>query len=66
MTDDAPLRCRHYYCSAAGQTERTEAYVVPAKDFIKWYEAEKNFPEEGVMLHAQNTFWQEKDVPKQG
>ena len=66
MTDDAPLRCRHYYCSAAGQAERTEVYVVPAKDFIKWYEAEQTFPEEGVKLHAQNTFWQEKDVPKQG
>ena len=66
MTDDAPLRCRHYYCSAAGQTERTEVYVVPATDFIKWFEAEKTFPEEGVKLHAQNTFWQEKDVPKQG
>ena len=66
MTDDAPLRCQHHYCSAEGETERTEVYVVPEKDFIKWYEAAKTFPEEGVKLHAQNTFWKEKDVPKQG
>ena len=66
MTDDAPLRCQHHYCSAEGETERTEVYVVPEKDFIRWYEAAKIFPEEGVKLHAQNTFWQEKDVPKQG
>lgn len=66
MTDDAPLRCQHHYCSAEGETERTEVYVVPEADFTKWYEAEKTFPEEGVKLHVQNTFWQEKDVPKQG
>ena len=66
MTDDAPLRCQHHYCSAEGETERTEVYVVPEEDFIKWYEASKTFPEEGVKLHVQNTFWQEKDVPKQG
>lgn len=66
MTDDAPLRCRHYYCSAAGSTERTEVYVVPEQDFMRWYEAEKNFPDEGVKLHAQTTFWQEKAIPKQG
>lgn len=66
MTDDAPLHCQHHYCSAEGETERTEVYVVPEVDFIKWYEAEKTFPEEGVKLHVQNTFWQEKDVPKQG
>ena len=66
MSDDAPLRCRHYYCSAAGSTERTEVYVVPEQDFMRWYEAEKNFPDEGVKLHAQTTFWQEKAIPKQG
>lgn len=66
MTDDAPLRCRHYYCSAAGSTERTEVYVVPEQDFMRWYEAEKIFPDEGVKLHAQTTFWQEKAIPKQG
>lgn len=64
MTDDAPLRCRHYYCSAEGEIERTEVYVVPECDFTKWYDAEKNFPEEGVKLHVQASFWQEKDVPK--
>lgn len=65
MTDDAPLRCRHYYCSAAGSTERTEVYVVPEQDFMRWYEAEKNFPDEGVKLHAQTTFGK-KSYPKTG
>lgn len=66
MTDDAPLRCQHHYCSAEGDAERTEVYVVPEGDFIKWYDAAKTFPEEGVKLNVQTTFWQEKDVPKQG
>ena len=66
MTDDAPLRCRHYYCSAAGSKEHTEVYVVSEQDFMRWYEAEKTFPDEGVKLHAQTTFWPEKAIPKQG
>lgn len=55
MTDDAPYNCRHYYCSAPGSQERTEVYVVPRADFLLWYEAEKNFPDEGVKLGAKQT-----------
>lgn len=66
MTDDAPLRCQHHYCSAPGTQERTEVYVVPESDFTSWYEAAKHFPDKGVTLHAQTTIWSEKDVPKQG
>ena len=66
MTDDAPLRCQHHYCSAPGTQERTEVYVVPESDFTSWYEAAKHFPDVGVTLHAQTTIWPEKDVPKQG
>lgn len=28
MEDDAPLKCEHFHCSAAGSEERTEVYVV--------------------------------------
>lgn len=66
MVDDGALECRHHYCSAAGTDERTEVYVVPEADFVKWYLAEKTFPDEGVKLHVQTTFWPEKVVPKQG
>ena len=55
MTDDAPLNCQHYYCSAPGTQERTEVYVVPESDFMRWYEASKTYPDEGVKLIAQNT-----------
>ena len=64
MTDDAPKYCQHHHCSVEGPQERTEVYVVPEKDFIKWYEASKIFPSEGVKLHAQASFLVEKIVPK--
>ena len=66
MVDDGALECRHHYCSAEGTEERTEVYVVPEGDFVKWYQAEKSFPDEGVKLHVQTTFWPEKVIPKQG
>lgn len=62
MTDDAPLRCQHHYCSAVGSWERTEIYVVPEADFPRWYLRAKEFPDEGVTLHAQTTFRTEKEV----
>lgn len=44
LVDDTPLECRHYYCSAAGDEERTEVYVVPRVDFESWLAIE-NSPE---------------------
>lgn len=64
MTDDAPQYCQHHYCSAEGPTERTEVYVVPERDFVRWYAASKTFPDEGVKLRAQSSFLGEKTVPK--
>lgn len=66
MTDDAPLVCQHHHCSVVGPEERTEVYVVPEEDFIKWYEASKSFPAEGVKLHAQPSIFDENSVPKPG
>ena len=51
MVDDSPMRCRHYYCSAPGDTERTEVYVVPCGDFKKWLMLEDAMPEKGVTLY---------------
>lgn len=56
MKDDAPLCCQHHYCSAAGTRERTEVYVVPETDFVYWYEASKDFPDEGVKLQNRPLF----------
>ena len=41
LVDDTPLECRHYYCSAAGDEERTEVYIVPRTDFEGWLAMEK-------------------------
>lgn len=51
MPDDGPENCSHYYCSADGQEERTEVYVVPESDFPVWLNTEKVMPDEGVTLY---------------
>lgn len=47
MTDDAPMRCCQYHCSAQGLQERTEIYVVPKADFHLWLDIEKTMTDEG-------------------
>ena len=44
LVDDTPMECRHYYCSTAGDTERTEVYLVPRPDFPQWLAMEKDPP----------------------
>ena len=51
MPDDSPAVCSHYYCSTAGQEERTEVYVVPKKEFPIWLAMENTMPDEGVELY---------------
>jgi hypothetical protein len=51
MTDDSPMRCRHYYCSAPGPEDRTEVYVVPDDEFVEWLILEKLIGDEGVKLY---------------
>jgi hypothetical protein len=51
MFDDSPARCRHYYTSAPGNSERTEVYVVPQAEFIDWLNKENTIPEGGVTLY---------------
>ena len=44
LVDDTPLECAHFYCSAAGDKERTEVYIVPRAGFESWL-AMDNSPE---------------------
>ena len=57
MADDSPMLCRHYYCSAVGDTERTELYVIPRKDFYMWLEMEDHIPEEGLKVENSSSFF---------
>lgn len=51
MNDDSPMRCRHYYCSASGSTDRTEVYVIPQREFGSFLGHEDTIPKKGVMLY---------------
>ena len=51
MVDDSPMRCRHYYCSAPGDGDRTEVYVIPREEFFRWLAQEDFIPDEGVKLY---------------
>ena len=51
MTDDSPMRCRHYYCSASGSSDRTEVYVIPRREFGSFLEHEDTIPKKGVVLY---------------
>jgi len=55
MVDDSPTRCRHYYCSAPGSSERTEVYVVPRSEFSIWLSHEDSIPDTGVILYENLT-----------
>lgn len=50
MPDDGPFVCSHYYCSASGNRDITEIYVVPKNEFVQWLVLEKTIPKEGVKL----------------
>ena len=62
MPDDNPTVCTHFYCSAAGSSERTEVYVVPRQDFGRWLEQEKTMPDRGVALYDFPPVTAEKDT----
>lgn len=51
LYDDCPYLCNNYDCTAEGESERTEVYVVPKAEFIEWLEQEKTMPKEGVKLY---------------
>lgn len=51
MPDDGPDICSHYYCSRESSVERTEVYVVPKDDFIRFIQVESTMPDKGVVLN---------------
>ena len=66
MEDDGPRVCSHYACTALGDRERTEVYVVPEGDFPLWLMSEKSMPEEGVVLLEKCPKSAQKDRAKWG
>lgn len=66
MVDDAALRCQHHYCSAVGDRSRTEVYLVPEHDFIRWYQLSAAIPEEGVITLDTLPLFERKDNQNQG
>ena len=62
LVDDTPLECRHYYCSAAGDEERMEVYLVPRPEINRWLDMEDDPPgirqmglENEPICHQKNT-----------
>ena len=53
LVDDTPLECAHFYCSTAGDEERTEVYIVPKADFESWL-AMENSPEKLRKILCEN------------
>ncbi len=51
LYDDCPYLCNNYDCTAEGESERTEVYVVPKDEFLEWLKQEKIMPKEGVKLY---------------
>ena len=52
MEDDSPHVCQHFYCSAEGDSDKTEVYVVPQNEFILWCKMQPNISDDGLKLYA--------------
>jgi len=51
LFNDSALRCEHYYCSTAGNENRTEVLVVPQNEFMKCYADLKTHENKELILH---------------
>jgi len=51
LFDDSPLCCSHLYCSAAGDENRTEIFVVPQSEIVKWILDVKSKDSKAVILY---------------
>ncbi len=38
LSDDGPLKCRHYYTSKSSDSDSTEIFIVPVTEFFNWIE----------------------------
>jgi len=41
MYDDSPRFCNHYYCTAVGNEDETQVFVVPQSGYLNWLLNEK-------------------------
>lgn len=57
LPDDAPRRCSHYYCSAAGDVDCTEVYVIPTSRFPVWLQAAQADDLEEEKLYETSEKW---------
>ena len=44
LVDDSPAYCSHYHCTALGESECTEIYLVPKEEFPVWLQREAELP----------------------
>ena len=51
LFDDSALRCWHHYCSAPGNENRTEVFVVPQSEYGTWITNAKTYANKAVVLH---------------
>jgi len=51
LYDDSPFHCSHLYCSAAGDENRTEIFVVPQAELKTWLAFNKTNGSKDVILH---------------
>ena len=51
MEDDSPHVCQHFYCSAEGDCDKTEVYVVPQEEFLMWCKMQPSIPDNGLKLY---------------
>ena len=51
MTDDGALRCSHFYCSMAGDSDMTQIFVVHEREFDAWRQDAKSYAGGSITLH---------------
>ena len=51
MEDDSPHVCQHFYCSAEGDQDKTEVYIVPQEEFLMWCKMQSSIPDNGLKLY---------------
>ena len=51
MEDDSSHICDHHYFSAEGDMDKTEVYVIPRSEYIKWHKMQSEIPDNGLKLY---------------
>jgi len=51
LFDDSPLQCSNYYCSAPGDDNRTEIFIVPRSEFVTWLINADTYKNKEIILY---------------